>query len=67
MNIRLMGGGKLLKTFKETASFELQFWLQILGDHGRFIRDSLSPTETTHIDSTKAFIQLFDQLLVPFI
>jgi hypothetical protein len=52
-----------VKIFKETASFELQFWLQVLGDHGRFIRDSLNPTEPKHIETAKAFIQFFDQLL----
>nr|WP_205603803.1 DUF2935 domain-containing protein [Bacillus mesophilus] len=41
----------------------MQFWLQVLGDHGRFIRDSLSPSETRHIETAKDFIQLFDQLL----
>ncbi|WP_456278467.1 DUF2935 domain-containing protein [Bacillus sp. AK128] len=52
-----------MKTYKETVSFELQFWLQVLGDHGRFIRDSLAPKETKHIEKAKAFIHLFDSLL----
>lgn len=55
--------GDIVKTYKETAAYELRFWLQILGDHGRFIRDSLAPTETKHIETATAFIHLFDSLL----
>ena len=51
------------KTFQEEALFELHFWLQILGDHGRFIHDSLAPSETEKIKTARYFITQFDQLL----
>jgi hypothetical protein len=47
----------------ETALFEHQFWLQIMGDHARFIFLSLAPTESEYILTTQEFIILFDQLL----
>ncbi|MFS0574643.1 DUF2935 domain-containing protein [Sporosarcina sp. 179-K 3D1 HS] len=52
------------KDFTKTARDELQFWLQILGDHGRFIHDSLAPSETTFIEQAESFISQFDSLLV---
>jgi hypothetical protein len=53
----------LPKTFHKEALFELHFWLQILGDHGRFIHDSLAPSETESIQTASYFITQFDQLL----
>lgn len=47
----------------ESAVFEHRFWLQILGDHSRFIFFSLAPTETEYILLAQEFILLFDQLL----
>jgi hypothetical protein len=49
--------------YMECAVFEHRFWLQILGDHSRFIHDSFSPEETRFIQGAKAFIQTFDNLL----
>jgi hypothetical protein len=43
--------------------FEHQFWLQILGDHGRFIFSNLSPKEKDEINRAYSFITTFDQLL----
>ncbi|MTI58968.1 MAG: DUF2935 domain-containing protein [Firmicutes bacterium] len=43
--------------------FEHRFWLQILGDHARFIYNALSPAENEEIDSAQHFIQVFDDLL----
>ena len=57
------GGILLSKMFQEEALFELRFWLQILGDHGRFIHDSLAPSETENIKTASYFIKRFDQLL----
>ncbi|MCL6453922.1 MAG: DUF2935 domain-containing protein [Alicyclobacillus sp.] len=37
--------------------------MQILGDHGRFIRDSLAPSESVEIDRARQFIRTFDGLL----
>ncbi len=47
----------------DTVIFENQFWLQILGDHSRFIFFSLAPTETEYILLAQEFILLFDNLL----
>ena len=53
----------LQESFQEEALFELRFWLQILGDHGRFIHDSLAPSESENIKTASYFIKRFDQLL----
>jgi hypothetical protein len=58
------GGVLLEKTFQESALYELHFWLQVLGDHGRFIHDSLAPSETEKIEAASSFTNLFDQLLM---
>ena len=50
-------------SFRKQALFEHQFWLQILGDHGRFIHDSLSPDEKEKVEMADHFIQIFDELL----
>ncbi|MEH7113638.1 DUF2935 domain-containing protein [Neobacillus niacini] len=49
--------------FEQTARFEHQFWLQILGDHSRFILEALAPVETEDINKAKRFIGVFDTLL----
>lgn len=51
------------KKFQEAAIFEHQFWLQVLGDHARFIFDSLAPTEIQYIHRAQFYITIFDQLL----
>ncbi len=43
--------------------FEHQFWLQILGDHSRFIHQSLAPNEGAEIEQASHFIHSFDSLL----
>ncbi|WP_228551147.1 DUF2935 domain-containing protein [Sporosarcina cascadiensis] len=53
----------MLKSLHEETTFELRFWLQILGDHGRFIHDSLAPSEVENIKAASKFIKLFDYLL----
>ncbi|RXJ03861.1 DUF2935 domain-containing protein [Anaerobacillus alkaliphilus] len=52
-----------MKSYSEVALFEHQFWLQVLGDHGRFILDALSPKETEEITKAETFIDVFDHLL----
>lgn len=47
----------------EDVLFEHRFWLQILGDHGRFIYDSLAPDEKKRIAEAESFIEIFDKLL----
>lgn len=52
-----------MENFETAAKFEHGFWLQILGDHARFIHDSLAPKEQQEIETASKFIQIFDQLL----
>ncbi|MCL6627465.1 MAG: DUF2935 domain-containing protein, partial [Alicyclobacillus shizuokensis] len=47
----------------DDALFEHRFWLQVLGDHARFIHTSLAPTEVTEIRRAQRFIEVFDSLL----
>jgi hypothetical protein len=44
--------------------FEHQFWLQILGDHSRFIYFALSAPQVNEIQLAKQFIEEFDRLLI---
>ncbi|MGE7270716.1 DUF2935 domain-containing protein [Brevibacillus panacihumi] len=48
---------------KDQQLFEHRFWLQILGDHSRFIFQSLAPDECTEIEQANHFIHSFDTLL----
>ncbi|WNS73810.1 DUF2935 domain-containing protein [Bacillus sp. DTU_2020_1000418_1_SI_GHA_SEK_038] len=50
-------------SFEKAAKFEHGFWLQVLGDHARFILDSLAPSEKEFIQEANYFIGVFDQLL----
>ncbi|MDF2535052.1 MAG: hypothetical protein K0R18_1211 [Bacillales bacterium] len=52
-----------LNNINEITLFEHHFWLQILGDHSRFILNALSPKETAYISKSNEFILLFDTLL----
>lgn len=47
----------------QSAIYEHRFWLQILGDHARFITNALSPLERQDIEIAMGFIQSFDRLL----
>ncbi|WP_026566822.1 DUF2935 domain-containing protein [Bacillus sp. UNC41MFS5] len=49
--------------FEKTARFEHRFWLQILGDHSRFIYESLAPVQKEEIETALTFIRVFDTLL----
>lgn len=48
---------------EEQAWFEHRFWLQILGDHARFIYNALSPIEMKDIQIAMEYINHFDNLL----
>jgi hypothetical protein len=48
---------------REGVLFEHRFWLQILGDHSRFIFQSLAPNEHAEIERAHYFIESFDNLL----
>ncbi|SFK45560.1 protein of unknown function [Halobacillus dabanensis] len=52
-----------MKNYWEEAKFEHLFWLQILGDHARFIRDSLYPSEEESGKKAKEYVALWDRLL----
>lgn len=52
-----------MKNYQDQATFEHLFWLQILGDHARFIRDSLYPSEKQTIEKAKGYVSLWDQYL----
>ncbi len=43
--------------------FEHRFWLQIMGDHARFIYYSLAPDEAEAIKNAKKFMDIYDELL----
>jgi hypothetical protein len=58
-----IGGVHMKYSFSDEALFELRFWMQILGDHSRFIHDSLSPNENTKIRKAQEFKSTFDKLL----
>ena len=47
----------------QEALFEHRFWLQILGDHSRFIYNALSPKEVKDAQTAAQYIGQFDQLL----
>ncbi|MED4751948.1 DUF2935 domain-containing protein [Brevibacillus choshinensis] len=49
--------------FQARILFEHRFWLQILGDHSRFIYESLAPKEQEEIEQAQYFIKSFDTLL----
>lgn len=49
--------------FEQTAVFEHSFWLQVLGDHSRFIYYALPASERAYWHQAELFIQRFDQLL----
>jgi hypothetical protein len=48
---------------RKGALFEHRFWLQILGDHARFMFATTSPKEVAEVQREMAFIQIFDKLL----
>lgn len=56
-------GEHMNEFLEKTARFEHRFWLQILGDHARFIHESLAPVEVEYIEIASEFIQIFDTLL----
>jgi hypothetical protein len=64
MYINEKGDVLLTKTFVDESLAELQFWLQILGDHSRFIHDSLAPSEKKYIEEANSFKARFDKLLL---
>ncbi|MEH7180510.1 DUF2935 domain-containing protein [Neobacillus vireti] len=51
------------EAFERNARFEHRFWLQILGDHSRFIYEALAPVQKAEIEQTANFIHTFNTLL----
>ncbi|WP_067726979.1 DUF2935 domain-containing protein [Oceanobacillus damuensis] len=52
-----------MANYLNSAAFEHKFWLQVLGDHSRFIHDSLYPSEKEDIARAAYFIEQYDRLL----
>ncbi|MFQ3544990.1 DUF2935 domain-containing protein [Halobacillus rhizosphaerae] len=52
-----------MKGYVETAEFEHLFWLQILGDHARFIHDALVVSEKEELRRATEFKDTWDDLL----
>ncbi|UUZ80033.1 DUF2935 domain-containing protein [Paenibacillus sp. P26] len=52
-----------LMSYPASALFEHRFWLQVLGDHARFIREALSTREQEEVERAKAFVHVMDALL----
>lgn len=48
---------------EDVILFEHRFWLQIMGDHARFIFLSLAPSETEYLITAQKFIITLDELL----
>lgn len=48
---------------EDAILFEHRFWLQIMGDHARFIFFSLAPSESEFILTAQKFIIMLDDLL----
>lgn len=53
----------MVQSYTEAAAFEHRFWLQVLGDHARFLHESLAPVEKEEIETAIYFINTFDRLL----
>lgn len=53
----------MANSFEKEAKLEHRFWLQVLGDHARFVHDALSPQEKELIQDANYFIGVFDELL----
>ncbi|WP_096439385.1 DUF2935 domain-containing protein [Alteribacter populi] len=49
--------------YEQSAHFEHTFWLQVMGDHARFIIDSLPISEENDIGIAKEFKERYDDLL----
>jgi len=49
--------------FVDSALFEHRFWLQIMGDHARFIFSNLYPRENKALNNALYFIKSYDALL----
>ncbi|HEX2953226.1 MAG TPA: DUF2935 domain-containing protein [Bacillota bacterium] len=52
-----------MSVYATAALFEQRFWLQVLGDHARFIFSSLALNETGEIRQAQFFIDTMDALL----
>lgn len=52
-----------MEEFERAAAFEHRFWLRILADHARFLRDTLATVESVEIERAEQFAQACDTLL----
>lgn len=49
--------------YNRVSCFEHLFWLQVMGDHARFMLDTLAPSEIQYIQQAHQFMQHYDHLL----
>jgi predicted nucleotide-binding protein (sugar kinase/HSP70/actin superfamily) len=63
VGIFFQGGIYMNEVFERSARFEHRFWLQIVGDHSRFIFEALAPIQKVEIEMATNFINIFDALL----
>ncbi len=49
--------------FEKVAAFEHEFWLQVMGDHARFLIDSFPVSEMDDVEVAKEFRHFYDRLL----
>jgi len=49
--------------YEQAALFEHRFWLQVMGDHARFMLNALAPSEVEEIQAAHHFVYCFDHLL----
>lgn len=51
-----------LGNIREQGIFEERFWMEIFGDHARFINQALTINAQQELEQARAFIRLFDML-----
>jgi hypothetical protein len=49
--------------YVKSGTFELRFWLQVLGDHARFLYQALVASEREALQDAEQFIEGYDRLL----
>ncbi|WP_079479150.1 DUF2935 domain-containing protein [Halobacillus salinus] len=50
--------------YQDSAQFEHLFWNQVLGDHARFIKTSLYPSQKDEIQEANGWIERFDSYVL---
>lgn len=63
MQSQAQAQAKQAEAYRASALFEHRFWLQVMGDHGRFIFAALGPLEQADIRQAAFFRDGYDALL----